>query len=86
MICSNDRVFMGGGINIPKAFATELSAKAKDLKNVTIYQGFAMALYEYMKPETKGSFNIETMFVGPLERICMEWGVGSYLPHSGTGG
>lgn len=82
MIRSNDRVFMGGGINIPKAFATELGARARDLENVTIYQGFAMALYEYMKPETKGSFNIETMFVGPLERICMEWGVGSYLPHS----
>jgi len=41
-----------------------------------------MALYDYMKPEAKNSFNIETMFVGPLERICMEWGVGSYKPHS----
>lgn len=82
LIRSNDRVFAGGGVNIPKAFSTALGARAAELENVTIYQGFAMALYDYMKPEAKGSFNIETMFVGPLERICMEWGVGSYKPHS----
>lgn len=82
LISSNDRVFAGGGVNIPKAFSTALGSRAGELENVTIYQGFAMALYDYMKPEAKNSFNIETMFVGPLERICMEWGVGSYKPHS----
>ncbi len=79
---SDDMLFTGGGVNIPKAFSTALGARASELKNVTILQGFAMALYDYMKPEAKNSFNIETMFVGPLERICMEWGVGSYNPHS----
>lgn len=82
MVRSNDRIFTGGGVNIPAAFSTALGKRAGDVTNVTIYQGFAMALYEYMKPEAKDSFNIETMFVGPLERICMEWGVGSYKPHS----
>lgn len=82
LIKSNDTLFTGGGVNIPKAFSTALGARANELENVTILQGFAMALYDYMKPETKNSFNIETMFVGPLERICMEWGVGSYKPHS----
>ncbi len=82
LINSNDTLFAGGGVNIPKAFSTALGARAHELRNVTILQGFAMALYDYMKPEAKGSFNIETMFVGPLERICMEWGVGSYKPHS----
>jgi len=82
LVRSNDTLFAGGGVNIPKAFSTALGARASELTNVTIYQGFAMALYDYMKPEGKNSFNIETMFVGPLERICMEWGVGSYMPHS----
>lgn len=82
LIESNDRLFMGGGVNIPTAFSTALGARGSELSNVTIYQGFAMGLYDHMKPENKNSFNIETMFVGPLERICMEWGVGSYLPHS----
>ena len=82
LIHSNDTLFTGGGVNIPRAFSTALGARASELRNVTVLQGYAMALYEYMKPEAKGSFNIETMFVGPLERICMEWGVGSYMPHS----
>ncbi|HQP50332.1 MAG TPA: acetyl-CoA hydrolase/transferase C-terminal domain-containing protein [Spirochaetota bacterium] len=82
LVRSNDRIFTGGGVNIPVAFSTALGARAGELENITIYQGFAMALYEYMKPEAKGTFNIETMFVGPLERICMSWGVGSYKPHS----
>ena len=82
VVVSNDTIFAGGGVNIPKAFANALGARASELKNVTIFQGFAMALYDYMKPEAKDSFNIETMFVGPLERICMEWGVGTYKPHS----
>jgi len=82
LIQTNDTLFTGGGVNIPKAFSTALGARASELRNVTILQGYAMALYEYMKPEAKGSFNIETMFVGPLERICMGWGVGSYMPHS----
>ncbi len=82
LVRSHDRVFTGGGVNIPRAFSTALGQRASELENVTIYQGFAMALYDYMKPEAKNSFNVETMFVGPLERICMEWGVGSYKPHS----
>ena len=82
LIRSNDRLFTGGGVNIPKAFSTALSARAGELSNVTIYQGFAMDLYGYMTQEARDSFSIETMFVGPLERICMEWGVGSYKPHS----
>lgn len=82
LVRSGDTIFTGGGVNIPKAFSTALGARASDLKDVTILQGFAMALYDYMKPEARDSFTIETMFVGPLERICMEWGVGTYKPHS----
>ncbi len=82
MIDSGDCLFMGGGVNIPKGFSSALGARSGELSGVTILQGFAMGLYDHMKPEVKESFNIETMFVGPLERICMSWGVGSYLPHS----
>jgi acyl-CoA hydrolase len=42
LINSNDRLFTGGGVNIPKGFSTALGARARDLSNVTIYQGFAM--------------------------------------------
>ncbi len=82
LVRSGDTIFAGGGVNIPKAICTALAARASELKDVTILQGFAMGLYDHMKPEVKDSFTIETMFVGPLERICMEWGVGTYKPHS----
>jgi len=32
LIKSNDRLFMGGGVNIPKAFATALGARAGELQ------------------------------------------------------
>lgn len=80
LVVSGDRVYLGGGSGIPSAFAAALGKRAPELKGVTIYQGLAMGLYEYMKPENRESFHIETMFVGPMERVCMEWGVAQYKP------
>jgi len=80
VVQSGESVFFGGGTGIPTAFATALGKRASELKNVTISQGYAMGLFDYMKPENKDSFQIETMFVGPMERICMQWGVAQYKP------
>lgn len=77
---SDESVFFGGGTGIPTAFATALGKRASELKNVTISEGFAMGLFDYMKPENSESFHIETMFVGPMERVCMQWGVAQYKP------
>ena len=79
-VTSNDTVFVGGGTGIPRAFVNAVGLRAGELRNVTLFQGLAMDLYEYMKPEHKESFNIETMFVGPMERVCMEWGIAHYVP------
>ncbi len=80
LVRSGDHVFLGGGTGIPAAFANAVGNRHSELSNVTVYQGYAMGLYEYMKPEHSGSFHIETMFVGPMERVCMEWGVAQYVP------
>jgi 4-hydroxybutyrate CoA-transferase len=79
-IKSGDRVALSGGLCIPPAFCTALSARAAHVKNVTLALGFALGFYDFMKPENKESFTIETMFVGPVERICMDMGVSSYVP------
>lgn len=79
-IKSGDRIALSGGTCIPPAFCTALSARAGDLKDVTLALGYAMGFYGFMGPEHKDSFTIETMFVGPVERICMEFGVSSYVP------
>jgi 4-hydroxybutyrate CoA-transferase len=79
-IKSNDKVALSGGTCIPPAFCTALSERAGDLKNVTLALGYALGLYGFMAPENKESFSIETMFVGPVERMCMEFGVSAYVP------
>mgnify|MGYP000886962273 CR=1 FL=1 len=79
-IVSNDRIAMSGGTSLPPGFSHALSKRAGDLKNVQLYMGYAMGLYDYMKPENKESFQIETVFVGPMERVCMEWGMAQYVP------
>lgn len=80
LIKSNDRIALSGGTCIPPAFCTALSDRAGEVKNVTLALGYALGFYGFMAPENKGSFSIETMFVGPVERMCMEFGVSAYVP------
>ncbi len=80
VIRSNDRIAMSGGTCIPDAFSKALGNRAPELRNVLLSMGLALNLYDYMKPENKESFHIETVFVGPMERFCMEWGTAQYVP------
>jgi 4-hydroxybutyrate CoA-transferase len=80
LIKSNDRIAMSGGTSVPYEFSRALSKRAGQIKNVGISMGYAMALFDYMKPENHESFYLETVFVGPMERICMDWGVCQYVP------
>lgn len=80
LIKSGDRIALSGGTCIPPAFCTALSERAGDVKNVTLALGYALGFYGFMSPENRESFTIETMFVGPVERMCMEFGVSSYVP------
>ncbi len=80
MIKSNDVILEPGGINIPHDFHVALSNRVKELHNVTICLGLALKLYDFMKPEYKENIHIETPFVGPVERMLIEWGTASYIP------
>ncbi len=80
LIKSDDRIAMSGGTSVPYEFSRALSRRAGQIKNVGISMGYAMALFDYMKPENHESFYLETVFVGPMERICMDWGVCHYVP------
>src|SRR5665647_3337733 len=62
LINSNDRIAIQGGTGIPPAFATAIAKRAPELRNVVFGQGFALAFHDYMKPEFKDSFRIETVF------------------------
>lgn len=77
---SNERIAMSGGTCIPPAFSRALSKRAGEVKNVLLSLGYTMDFYDFMSPENKESFHIETMFVGPVERICMQQGMAQYVP------
>jgi 4-hydroxybutyrate CoA-transferase len=80
LIKSDDRIAMCGGTSVPYEFSRALSKRAGQIKNGGISMGYAMGLFDYMKPEHHESFYLETVFVGPMERICMEWGVCKFVP------
>lgn len=78
---SDDIIGVGGGTGIPPAIVDAIGKRSSELKNITICQGFAVALHEYMKPEHKGSFRVETIFMGPAERLCLDWGTCDFVPN-----
>ncbi|MDO4541004.1 MAG: acetyl-CoA hydrolase/transferase C-terminal domain-containing protein [Syntrophomonadaceae bacterium] len=80
MVKSGDKVMMSGGINIPHEMNLALAKRATELQGVTLYMGLALKFYDYMKPEFKPNIHIETPFVGPMERLCLEWGTADYIP------
>lgn len=80
MIKPGDRIALSGGTCIPPAFCEALSNRADELSDITMALGYALGFYGFMDPKYKDVFKIETMFVGPVERICMEMGVSSYVP------
>ncbi len=78
---SGDVIGMGGGSCIPPAIGKALGARASELENVTICQGYATAIHDYMLPQNKGKFQIQTIFIGPAERLCMDWGTLDFVPN-----
>lgn len=78
---SNDVIGVGGGTSIPPLIMEALAKRAHQLKDIKICQGFAVALHDYMKPENKDSFRVETIFIGPAERLCMGWGTCDFVPN-----
>lgn len=80
LIRSDDVIMVSGGTCIPHDFSVALSNRADELRNVTICLGLALKLYDYMQPQYREHFNIETPFVGPVERMCLEWKTAQYIP------
>lgn len=80
LVRNNDTILMPGGTCIPHDFSVALSNRVQDLHNVTICLGLALKLYDYMQPQYREHIHIETPFVGPVERMCLEWKTAQYIP------
>lgn len=80
MIPSNETVMMPGGTSIPHDLNVALANRIGELENMTICLGLCLKLYDWMQPQYKDRIHIETPFVGPVERMCLEWGTAHYIP------
>ncbi|MGE5381451.1 MAG: acetyl-CoA hydrolase/transferase family protein [Methylocystaceae bacterium] len=81
VVTSGDVIGLGGGTAIPPAITEAIGQRTAELRGIKVCQGFAVALHEYMKPENRDSFHIETIFIGPAERLCIEWGTCDFVPN-----
>jgi len=81
LINSNDRIAIQGGTGIPPAFAKAVAKRSSELRDVVFCQGFALAFHDYMKPEFRDSFRVETVFMGPAERYCLSMGTVDFVPN-----
>jgi len=73
-------VSLGGGCCIPEGFVGALAERGEELQQVSLLAGFALKEYAYMDSRFKGHFNLETMFVGSMERNSIREGITSYVP------
>ncbi len=82
LIKSGDHVYIQGSTSVPEILVDALAERGHELKNVTLYQAFAVAKREapYCKPEFKDSFIINTFFVANSVRKWIDDGYGSTTP------
>lgn len=80
LVGDHDVIAMAGGSCVPEAFSSALTRRAEELHDITLLVGFALQQYDFMQPAYRDHFTIETVFVGPMERACIQQGITTYVP------
>jgi 4-hydroxybutyrate CoA-transferase len=80
VVKSNDNVFIHSAAATPLLLVKELSKRACELKNVSIYSMHTEGDAAYAAPECVDSFKIKAFFVGDNVREAVQHGRGSYIP------
>lgn len=82
LIKSGDHVYIQGSTSVPEVLVAALADRGNELKDVTLYQAFAVAKGEapYCKPEYKDAFNVNSFFVANSVRKWIDEGYGSMTP------
>jgi len=70
---SGDVISMCGGSNVPHKIATAIANRAGEITDVTFCQALVLQTPEYMKPEYREHFRVESVFLGAAERAHPEW-------------
>lgn len=82
LIESGDHVYIQGSTSIPEALVEALAERGNELRNVTVYSGFAVARRPspLCRPEYKDSFLIDSFFVSNAFREWIAAGYGTMTP------
>ena len=82
LIKDGDCIYVQGSTSIPEVLMEALSKRGKELRNVTLYSGFAVAKGEspICKPEYKDSFLVDSFFVNNSVRKWIAEGFGVTTP------
>ncbi len=83
LIKSGDHVYIQGSTSIPEILVDALAKRGNELKEVTLYSGFAVGKRPapYCKPEFKDSFIVDSFFVSNAVREWIAEGYGATTPH-----
>ncbi|MCH5225409.1 MAG: 4-hydroxybutyrate CoA-transferase [Muribaculaceae bacterium] len=81
-IKSGDHIYLQGSTSIPETLVEALAERGDELRNVTIYSGFAVAKgpSPLCRPEYKDSFLIDSFFVNNSVREWIAEGYGATTP------
>lgn len=82
LVKNDDCIYVQGSTSIPEVLMSALAKRGNELKNVTIYSGFAVGKGEspVCKPEYKDSFLIDSFFVNNSVRKWISEGYGVTTP------
>lgn len=82
LINSGDHVYIQGSTSIPETLCAAMARRGHELRDVTLYSGFAVADREapYCRPEFKDSFIVNSFFVNNGIRRWIADGYGSMTP------
>lgn len=80
VIKSGDRVVPGHAASESELIVAAMVKRYKELENVIIVQGVALGSAPYCKPEMKGHFVLNSMFLGPNTRSSVWDTYGDFIP------
>lgn len=82
LIESGDHIYVQGSTSTPEVLLDAMTARAHELRDVTVYSGFGITKREapYCKPEYKDIFRVESFFTNNSVRKYINEGYGSLIP------
>ena len=79
-IKSDHHVFIHSAAAVPRCLVDAMTARHKELRNVSIYQIHTEGEAPYANEALQESFKLKTFFVGANMRNAVQKGSGSYIP------